>query len=51
MPTALLLWTYYGSVLANAVFFGRPGVALVGGIGMGLLVVPWTRVLLRGARR
>ena len=47
VPTALLLWTYYGSVLANAVFFHRPGVALAGGIGMGLLVVPWTRALLR----
>ena len=28
------------SVLANLFFFGRPGVALVGGIGMGLVALP-----------
>jgi uncharacterized membrane protein len=44
-PTLLLAWTYLSSVLANAVFFGRPGVALVGGIGMGVTVVPWLRRL------
>lgn len=37
---ALYLWTYVGSVLANAVFFDRPGVAAVGGVGMGLVAVP-----------
>lgn len=46
-PTLLLAWTYLSSVLANAVFFGRPGVALVGGIGMGVTVVPWLRRLTR----
>ena len=44
-PTALLAWTYLSSVLANAVFFGRPGVALVGGVGMGATVLPWLRSL------
>ena len=44
-PTLLLAWTYLSSVLANAVFFGRPGVALVGGLGMGATVVPWLRSL------
>ncbi len=39
-PLALYLWTYASSVLANLVFFGRPGVALVGGIGMGLVALP-----------
>lgn len=46
-PRLLLGWTYASSVLANAVFFGRPGVALVGGIGMGVTVVPWLRRLAR----
>ena len=40
-PAALFLWTYTSSVLANAVFFGRPGVALVGGAVMGLVAVPF----------
>ncbi len=46
-PHALLLWTYASSVLAFAVFFGRPLVALVGGVGMGLVAVPLARALLR----
>lgn len=40
LPLALYLWTYAGSVLANAAFFGRPAVALIGGIGMGLVALP-----------
>ena len=40
-PYALFLWTYASSVLAFAVFFGRPLVALVGGVGMGLVAVPF----------
>jgi len=45
LPAALYLWTYASSVLAFAVFFGRPLVALVGGLGMGLVALPyaWTR--------
>jgi putative membrane protein len=35
-PTVLLGWTYASSVLANLAFFGRPGVALAGAVGMGL---------------
>ncbi len=35
-PVVLLAWVYVSNVLANAVFFGRPGVALVGAIGMGI---------------
>ena len=46
-PYALFLWTYASSVLAFAVFFGRPVTALVGGIGMGLVAVPFARSLLR----
>lgn len=47
VPAALFLWTYASSVLAFAVFFGRPVVALVGGIGMGLVAVPYARAVLR----
>jgi uncharacterized membrane protein len=40
-PAALYLWTFASSVLANAVFFGRPGTAVVGGVGMGVVAVPF----------
>jgi len=39
-PTVLLLWTWASSVLANIAFFGRPGVALAGGLAMALVAVP-----------
>ena len=48
VPAALFLWTYASSVLANAAFFGRPAVALTGGIGMGLVAVPYALSLRRG---
>ena len=41
VPNVLLIWVYASSVLANALFFHRPGVALWGGICMGLVVIPW----------
>ena len=47
VPAALFLWTYFSSVLANAVFFGRPAVALLGGIGMGLVAIPYALSLRR----
>ena len=47
VPSVVFLWTYASSVLANAAFFGRPGVALAGGIGMGLVALPYARSLLR----
>jgi uncharacterized membrane protein len=37
---ALYLWTYASSVLANAVFLGRPAAAAWGGAAMGLVAVP-----------
>jgi carotene biosynthesis associated membrane protein len=40
VPLALYLWTYASSVLALAVFFGRPGAAAWGAAGMGLVAVP-----------
>lgn len=39
VPLALYLWTFGSSVLANLAFFGRPFVALWGGLGMGAVVV------------
>ena len=42
---ALYLWTYGSSVLAHVVFFDRPGSALVGGLVMGTLAVPFARAL------
>jgi uncharacterized membrane protein len=47
VPAALFLWTYFSSVLANAAFFGRPAVALLGGIGMGLVAIPYALSLRR----
>jgi putative membrane protein len=47
VPAALFLWTYASSVLANAVFFGRPAVALLGGLGMGLVAIPYALSLRR----
>ena len=46
-PYALFLWTYASSVLGNLAFFGRPLTALVGGVGMGLVAVPFARQLAR----
>lgn len=46
-PAAVLVWTYVSQVLANLVFFGRPAVALWGGLLMGLTLVPYIRLLLR----
>jgi len=47
VPATLFLWTYASSVLANAVFFDRPRVALVGGVVMGLVAVPYAVSLWR----
>ncbi len=40
VPIGLYLWTYASSVLGHAAFFGLPGSALWGAIGMGLVAVP-----------
>ncbi len=41
VPTFMLAWVYLSNILANAVFFGRPAVALWGGVLMGIAVLPW----------
>jgi putative membrane protein len=38
---ALYLWVYASSVLAHVAFFGRPGSALVGGLLMGAVAIPF----------
>ena len=51
MPHVLMLWIYASNVLAAAVFFGRPWVALWGAIAMGITVLPWAKVVLPEFRR
>ncbi|NLT55093.1 MAG: carotenoid biosynthesis protein [Actinomycetales bacterium] len=48
VPSLLMSWLLVSNVFANVVFFGRPLVALWGGVLMGAVVVPWW---LRGQRR
>jgi carotene biosynthesis associated membrane protein len=50
VPVAVYLWTYGSSVMAHALFFGRPSVALVGGLVMGVVAVPLAARVLRPAR-
>jgi uncharacterized membrane protein len=48
--TALYLWVYASSVLAHLAFFGLPGSALVGGIGMGAVAIPFAVAVWRRRR-
>lgn len=49
VPMVLLGWVYAGNIVANAVFLGRPAVALVGAVGMGIPMLVLTLGLRRGA--
>lgn len=49
VPYALYLWTYGSSIMAHAVFFDNPQVALIGGLGMGVVVLPFVRAVRRPA--
>lgn len=49
--TALYLWVYASSVLAHLAFFGLPGSAIVGGLGMGAIAVPFAVTTWRRRRR
>lgn len=40
-PAALYLWVYISSVVGGAVFFERPEVALIGGVAMGVVALPF----------
>nr|WP_245551520.1 carotenoid biosynthesis protein [Gordonia rhizosphera] len=50
VPVTAYLWTYFSSVIAHAVFFGRPPVALVGGVVMGIVAVPLAISVFREVR-
>ncbi|MBY4575826.1 hypothetical protein ACN94_19950 [Gordonia paraffinivorans] len=50
VPIATYLWTYFSSVLAHAVFFGRPTVAVVGALLMGVVALPLLASVLRHNR-
>ncbi|HUV47589.1 MAG TPA: carotenoid biosynthesis protein [Actinomycetes bacterium] len=39
-PATLYLWVYFSSVLGSAVFFDRPGPAIIGGVAMGIVALP-----------
>jgi putative membrane protein len=41
VPALLLAWTWVGYVLGNLFWFGTASVALVGGVALGLLVLPY----------
>lgn len=41
VPALLLAWTWVGYVLGNVLWFGTVSVAVVGGVALGLLVVPY----------
>lgn len=45
----LYLWTYFSSVFAHLAFFGLPGSALWGGLGMGAVALPLVATLRRPA--
>lgn len=48
VPALLYLWTYVSSVLLNAVFEQRTGVALWGAVAMGLVAIPYAWALWTG---
>ena len=39
-PAALLLWTWAGAVVGNAFYFGRPAVAAICGVLLGIVALP-----------
>jgi putative membrane protein len=41
VPASLLAWTWLGYVLGNIFWFGTTSVAVVGGVALGVLVVPY----------
>jgi uncharacterized membrane protein len=45
IPYALFVWTYLSEVMGHAVFFGRPSVALVGGLAMGAVTLVFLRAV------
>ncbi|MDH3005939.1 carotenoid biosynthesis protein [Gordonia alkanivorans] len=50
VPVTAYLWTYFSSVMAHAVFFGRPTVALTGAVVMGVVAIPLLVLEVRALR-
>ncbi|WP_439033204.1 carotenoid biosynthesis protein [Gordonia terrae] len=50
VPVTAYLWTYFSSVMAHAMFFGRPTVAITGGILMGVIAIPLLVFEIKGRR-
>jgi carotene biosynthesis associated membrane protein len=48
VPALMYLWTYVSSIVLNLVFLHRPGVAVWGGVAMGLVAVPYAYALWTG---
>jgi putative membrane protein len=48
VPALLYLWTYVSSILLNAVFEQRTGVAIWGAVAMGLVAIPYAWSLWTG---
>lgn len=42
---AIYIWVYLAGIIGNIFFFNRPSLALVGGISMGLVALPYMSVL------
>jgi uncharacterized membrane protein len=45
VPATLWTWTWVGGIISNAFFFSRPSVALVGGIAMAVVTIPYLYLL------
>jgi uncharacterized membrane protein len=50
VPAALWTWTWIGGIISNAFFFGRPSVALVGGVAIAIVTIPYLYLLGRQHR-
>lgn len=47
VPAILWVWTWIGGIIANAFFLDRGSVALVGGVAMGIITVPYLWIVWR----
>jgi putative membrane protein len=45
VPDFFLMWTWFSGVVGNIFFFDRPGVALIGGVVFGLVLLPYIFLL------
>lgn len=50
VPATLWTWTWIGGIVSNAFFFGRPTVALVGGVAMAVVTLPYLWLLATSRR-